>query len=151
QDPLAALEAARNAYRRGAWDDATDLFLRADAVTRLAVHDLEALVWSAGIAARDKEMLAALERLYARHVARHDHEQSARAAFWCGLRNMLIGEAVRGAGWLQRAAKHAEHTPQHCVQRGYLLLPQIMVLRRKGGHEAAVELAARAIAIGENG
>lgn len=64
---------------------------------------------------------------------------------------MLIGEAVLGFGWLQRAARHAEHTPTNCVQRGYLLLPQVFMLRRKGDYETAVELAERAIAIGENG
>jgi len=151
QNPLEAIQAARDAYQRCAWADATDLFVRADAESQLEVIDLEALVWAAGIAAKDREMLAALERLYAHYAAGDDHEQCARAAFWCGLRNMLIGEAVLGSGWLQRAARHAEHTPTECVQRGYLLLPQTFMLRRKGDYETAVNLAERAIEIGENG
>lgn len=151
QRPLEPIQAARDAYRQGAWADATDLFVRADAECELGIDDLDALVWAAGIAARDREMLAALERLYAHHAARDDHEQCARAAFWCGLRNMLIGEAVLGSGWLQRAARHAEHTSPDCIQRGYLLLPQIFMLRRKGDYEAAIDLAEQAIGIGENG
>ena len=144
------IDAARAAYRRGDWADATDLFLRADAEAGLRIHDLEALVWAAGVSARDREMLAALERVYEHHADRDDHENCARAAFWSGLRNMLIGEVGLGSGWLQRAAKHAEQTPPDCVQRGYLLLPQVFMHRAKGAYEAAVEVADRAIAIGEN-
>jgi tetratricopeptide (TPR) repeat protein len=143
------LEAARDAYRRRAWADAADLFLRADAETELAIEDLEALVWAAGIAARDREMLAALERVYAHHAAREDHEACARAAFWSGLRYMMTGEVGHGAGWLQRAAKHAEETAPDCVQRGYLLLPQVFMHRAKQAYATAVEIADRAIAIGE--
>src|SRR5690606_33029488 len=106
--PLETIQAARDAYERGAWADAAELFLRANVQSELGIEDLEALVWAAGIAAKDREMLAALERLYAHYAAREDHEQCARAAFWCGLRNMLIGEAVLGSAWLQRAARHAE-------------------------------------------
>lgn len=151
QHPLETVQAARDAYKRGAWADAAELFLRADAESELGIGDLEALVWAAGISARDRLMLAALERVYAHHAANEDHEQSARAAFWSGLRNMLIGEVGLGAGWLQRAARHAEHTAPDCVQRGYLLLPQIHMQRGKGAYEAAIDIADRAIAIGESG
>ncbi len=147
--PSKTLLAARDAYRRGAWADATDLFLRADAETGLEIDDLGALVWAAGISARDQEMLAGLERVYAHHADRGDHEECARAAFWSGLRNMLIGEVGLGSGWLQRAAKHAEQTSPDCVQRGYLLLPQVFMHRGKGDYEAAVKIADAAIAIGE--
>lgn len=145
------LRAAQEAYRQGAWSDATDLFLRADAEATLAIDDLEALVWAAGISARDGEMLATLERVYGHHSAKEDHEACARAAFWCGLRNMLIGEVGAGSGWLQRAAKHAEQTAPDCVQRGYVLLPQIFMHRGKGAYDTAVDIADRAIAIGESG
>ena len=144
------IAAAREACRRGAWADATELFLSADADAELGVEDLDALVWAAATAARDTEMLAALERLYAYHAAREDHSECARAAFWSGLRNMLIGEVGLGSGWLQRAAKHAEQTPPDCVQRGYLLLPQIYMHRGNGAYEAAMEIADRAIFMGEN-
>jgi DNA-binding CsgD family transcriptional regulator len=63
---------------------------------------------------------------------------------------MLMGEVGLASGWLQRAAKHAEQTPSDCVQRGYLLLPQVHMHRAKGNYEAAIEVADKAIAIGEN-
>lgn len=144
------LQTAREAYGRGAWADATDLFLRADAESRLNIEDLDRLVWAAGIAARDQEMLAALGRLYEHHLAGQDDEACAKAAFWSGLRHMMIGEVGLGAGWLQRAAKHAEETPSDCVQRGYLLLPQVFMHRDKGDYDAAIEIADNAIAFGEN-
>src|SRR5690606_11010616 len=125
QDQLETIRPARNAYARSAWADAAELFLRADAESGLGIDDLEALVWAAGISARDREMLAALERVYAHHAEAGNHQQCARAAFWCGLRNMQFGEVGLGAGWLQRAARHADRTPPDCVEHGYLLLPQI--------------------------
>lgn len=143
------LSAARAAYRRNEWADATELFLRADVEGGLDAEDLEALVWAAGIAAHDSEMLAALERLYSYYKARGDHENCARAAFWCGLRNMMIGEVGLGSGWLQRAGRHVAETPQHCVQRGYLILPEVFICRAKGDYEAAIAAADRALGIGE--
>lgn len=151
QNLLKTLEAARDAYQQRAWGDATELFLRADDEVGLEIDDLESLVWAAGISAQDREMLAALERVYAHHSAKEDHEECARSAFWSGLRYMLIGEVGLGSGWLQRAAKHAEQTAPDCVQRGYLLLPQIHMQRGKGEYEAAIEIADTAITIGEKG
>lgn len=145
------IRAARGAYRRRQWADATALFLRADAESGLAADDLETLVWAAAVSAHDDAMLAALERLYAHHTENDNHEQSARVAFWSGLRNMLIGEVGLASGWLQRAAKHAEQTAPDCIQRGYLLLPQVFAHRGRGDYDAAVETADRAIAFGENG
>lgn len=150
REPDRKIQAARAAYRRNAWADATDLFLLAAADSKLEIEDIEALAWAAGISARDSEMLAALEQVYAHHAAREDHENCARAAFWSGLRNMMIGEVGLGSGWLQRAAKHAEQTPPDCVQRGYLLLPQVFMHCGKGTYEAAVEVADTAMAMGES-
>lgn len=146
----ATLEDARDAYAQGAWADATDLFLRADEQSRLSTEDLDRLAWAAGIAARDREMLSALERLYEDHASQDDDEACARAAFWSGLRHMMIGEVGLGAGWLQRAARHAEQTAPDCVQRGYLLLPEAYRLRGKGEFEAAIECADRAMQFGES-
>ena len=143
-----AIEAARSAYRCNAWSDATELFLQADAQNGLEEQDLEALAWASGIAARDTEMLAALERLYAIHEEREDLENCARTAFWCGLRNMMIGQVGLGSGWLQRAGRHAELTPPDCVQRGYLILPRVFMHRTKGAYEAAAAAADEALAYG---
>ncbi len=150
-NPPKAIQAARAAYDRGAWADATELFLTADAEMELDLDDLEALVWAAGISAQDRVMLDGLERLYGYFSANGNHVECARTAFWCGLRNMLIGEVGLASGWLRRAAKHAEQTAPDCVQRGYLLLPRVYLHRGKGDYETAIELANEAIAIAENG
>jgi hypothetical protein len=47
------IHAARDAYRRNAWADATELFLRADAEAELEIDDLKALVWAAAVSAHD--------------------------------------------------------------------------------------------------
>jgi DNA-binding CsgD family transcriptional regulator len=149
QNSLKTIRAARDAYRRNAWADATELFLRADAEAELEIDDLEALVWAAAVSAHDQEMLSALDRVYAYHSEKRNHDKSARAAFWRGLRSMMIGDIGLGSGWLQRAGKHAEETPPGSVERGYLLLPQVIMHRGKGAYEAAVEIADKAIAIGQ--
>lgn len=143
------LNSARDAYRSGEWEDSTELFLKADSLSELSPSDLESLVWAAAISARDNEMLAALERLYDHYSALSDNEQCARTAFWSGLRSMIIGEVGLGSAWLQRARKHAEQTADDCVQRGYLLLPQVFMHRGKGDYETAVEIAGRALEFGE--
>jgi DNA-binding CsgD family transcriptional regulator len=143
------IDAARAAYSSNSWADATDLYLQADAESALDVPDLEALTWAAGLAARDAEMLAALERLYVVYKRRGDHENSARTAFWCGLRNLMIGEVGLGSGWLHRADTHANATPQDCVQRGYLMLPKVFMHRARGDYDAAIEVADGALSIGE--
>ncbi|QDZ01338.1 helix-turn-helix transcriptional regulator [Nitratireductor mangrovi] len=150
-NPLEAIQAARAAYGRGAWADAAEFYLKADAESELRTDDLEALVWAAAISARDRVMIEGLERLYARHAAGGNHVECARTAFWCGLRNMMTGEVGLGSGWLQRAARHAEQTAPDCVQRGYLLLPGVYMHRGKGDYETAIDMADRAIAIGESG
>lgn len=144
------LQAARSAYQRGDWADATTLFLQAEDEEALEIDDLEALVWSAGVSAQDGEMLSALEQVYAHHLKNDDHVECARAAFWSGLRNMMIGEVGLGSGWLQRAAKHAKNTEPDCVQHGYLLLPQVFMNRGKGNYETAVEIADKALSFGVN-
>lgn len=149
ENPEAILLSARAAYEKGAWADATDLYLRADAGARLESDDLEALVWAAAVAARDREMLAALERLYYRHEAICNHEECARTAFWSGLRSMMIGEVSLGGGWLQRAEAHAAKTPPGSVQRGFLLLPKVLMARTKGALGDAIGIADDAIAIGQ--
>ena len=149
QNLLKTIHAARDAYRRNAWADATELFRRADAESELEIDDLEALVWAAAVSAHDREMLSALDRVYAYHAEKGDHDKSARAAFWSGLRSMMIGDIGLGSGWLQRAGKHAEQTAPDSVERGYLLLPQVFMHRDKGAYEAAVEIADKAIAIGQ--
>jgi tetratricopeptide (TPR) repeat protein len=142
-------EWARNAYAENAWSDAADLFLLADATSPLEPDDIEALAWAAGISGRDADMLAALERLHAHFSALDDNVEAARAAFWIGLRSMMIGEVGRAAGWLQRAAAHAAKTPPDCPQRGYLLLPKIQMHRSRGSFEAALTAAERAITMGQ--
>ncbi|MGR3320943.1 MAG: LuxR C-terminal-related transcriptional regulator [Pseudooceanicola sp.] len=141
--------AARAAYAQNAWADATELFLKADRFAPLGTDDLEALVWAAAVAARDAEMLAALEKLYGHHEAAGNHEKCAQAAFWSGLRNMMIGEISLGSGWLQRAGTHAEKTAPGSIQRGYLLLPKVLMHRGKGALDEAIGYADQAIATGQ--
>ena len=56
------------------------------------------------------------------------------AAFWSGLRNMMIDEVGLGSGWLERATRHARQSPKDRAQRGNLFLPKAIMLRGKGAY-----------------
>ena len=59
-----ALARGRACYERHDWNDAFEALSLADQSTPLGADDLHLLVWSAGLTARDEEMLATSERLY---------------------------------------------------------------------------------------
>jgi hypothetical protein len=58
------LARGRVAFERHEWNDAFEALTLADQSTALAADDLSRLAWSAGLTARDDEMLATQERVY---------------------------------------------------------------------------------------
>jgi hypothetical protein len=111
---------------------------------------LHRLAWSAGLTARDEQMLAAQERLYHR-LSRIGSGTSAaaRPAFWTGFRLLARGEAARASGWLTRAQHLIEQHAQDCVEQGYLLLPAAQRHINSRELEQALQCAERACVIGE--
>ena len=91
--------------------------------TPLGAEDLHRLAWSAGLSARDEQMLATQERVYHARLQAGEALAAARAAFWLGFRLLARGEAARASGWLSRAQRLVDSTAQDCVEQGYLLLP----------------------------
>ena len=144
-----ALERGRACYERGDWDDAFVALTVADQCGKLAPQDLERLAWSAGLTARDEQMLATQERLFHAWLAEDKPVAAARAAFWLGFRLLALGEAGRSSGWLSRTRRLVELHGQECVEQGYLLLPDSQRLLSAGKFAEANECAARAARIGE--
>jgi len=110
--------------------------------------DLHRLAWSAGLIARDEDMLATMERVYHAWLEEGEQLEAARAAFWLGFRLMVRGDSSAGSGWLSRAQRLAELHAGDCVERGYLLLPAAQRLLSAGESIKAHDCALQAAEIG---
>jgi DNA-binding CsgD family transcriptional regulator len=147
--PSARLLHGRACYERGEWNDAFESLALEDESQPLCLDDLHRLAWSAGLTARDEQMLAAQERLYHGYLESGQNLAAARAAFWTGFRLLARGEAARASGWLTRARHLVEQHAQDCVEQGYLLLPAAQRHINSRELEQALECAERACVIGE--
>ena len=143
------LERGRACFERREWNDAFTALSAADQSTPLGAEDLHRLAWSAGLTARDEEMLATQERLYHAHLEVGEGLAAARAAFWLGFRLLARGEAGRAGGWLSRAQRLVEREGRDCVEQGYLLLPVGQKHLSAGEPREAHDAAARAAEFGE--
>ena len=143
------LARGRAAYSEGRWADAFDALVRADAAAPLSPEDLERACWAAGLVGKEAAMLEMLERLFHARTSAGQLREAARAAFWLGLRLMILGEVGRGSGWFGRAQRAVSGVGGECAERGYLLLPVSNRHLMTGDDDAAHDAAAEAAAIGD--
>jgi DNA-binding CsgD family transcriptional regulator len=142
------VEQARALFAQNAWSDAFDALSRLDAASPLAREDLWRLGWCSSLSGRDAEMYRALERIYD-EAEPVDLLAAARAAFWLGFRMLGAGEASRGSGWLVRCERLVDRFGADCVERGYLLIPEVRRRFQAGEYDAAYEAALEAERISE--
>ena len=147
--PSDSLLRGRACYERREWNDAFEALSAADQSTPLGAEDLHRLAWSAGLTARDEQMLATQERAYNARLEAGETLIAARAAFWLGFRLLARGEPGRASGWLTRAQRLVELHAEDCVEQGYLLLPASQRHLSAGEIDQALDCAARAALIGE--
>jgi DNA-binding CsgD family transcriptional regulator len=148
-DPAQLLERGRACFERHEWNDAFHALARVDASTPLGADDLQRLATSAGLTAREEEMLPAQERLYHTCLEAGDSLAAARAALWLGFRLFARGEAARAGGWLGRAQRLVEGEGRDCAEQGYLLLPASQRHLNMAEFGEAHDAAARAARLGE--
>jgi DNA-binding CsgD family transcriptional regulator/tetratricopeptide (TPR) repeat protein len=151
---MTPLERARAAYEGAAWLDAYQAYSTAErSMTErnetLTADDLWRYAMAAHLTGHDEAFFAALDRAHDAYRATHDHAAAARCAFWLGFRLVTHGEMARGSGWLARAQRVLEHVDGRCVEQGYLLLPQVLMLLNRGAFDEAFALAARAREVAE--
>jgi DNA-binding CsgD family transcriptional regulator len=147
--PVDSLLHGRECYERREWEDAFHAFSLADAAAPLGADDLYRLAWSAGLTARDPEMLATYERLYRAHLEANDTLSAALASFWIGFRQFARGELAVASGWLARTQRLVDLHGKECVVHGWLLLPAAQRHLSAGEITEAVDCATRAAEIGE--
>lgn len=141
------LARARSSFAQRAWADARDAFLAADALEPLAVEDLEQLSFAGNLTGDDELMLRSLERVHRACVQGGQELRAARAGFWIGFRLRPMGEHARSDAWFARVQRILDAYPGECVERGYMLLPQILRKMLQGDFDGAERLAIDAHAI----
>ncbi len=135
-------------YLRRAWLDAFTSLSAADRLAPLAPADLELLGMSACMVRRDEDAIRAYERAHGGYAESGDARSAARSAFWAGMILLNLGEPARANGWFGRAGRLLDG--QDCVERGYLLVPDLLGWPDAvGDPEAAVSVAAEVVRIGE--
>ena len=145
-DPL---QHGRACYERREWNDAFEALSLADQASPLGAEDLHRLAWSAGLTARDDQMLATQERVYHALLEAKENLAAARASFWLGFRLLARGEPALAGGWLGRSQRLVELHALDCVEQGYLLLPAGQRHLSAREFAEAADCAARAARIGE--
>jgi DNA-binding CsgD family transcriptional regulator len=143
------LERGRQAYVGRRWLDAYESLSQADQTAPLRAEELELLATSACMLGRDQDYLDVLERAHHAHLDAGDALPAARCAFWVGTHLAIRGEMGGATGWLGRARRLIELQERDCVERGYLLVPQMMGQEEAGDYEAAHATAVEAARIGE--
>ncbi|HET8756660.1 MAG TPA: LuxR C-terminal-related transcriptional regulator [Solirubrobacteraceae bacterium] len=131
------------------WSDAYQSLMEADEATGLGADDLERLATAAYMLGRDLEHIAALERAHQAHVEGGRPARAARCAFWLTIALLLRGQLGPATGWLGRGERLVAGVEGDCVERGYLLMPHVIMRQIAGDRSAALATAAEAGAIAE--
>jgi class 3 adenylate cyclase len=144
------VQQGRDAYRRHAWYEAFDSLREADSETPLSPQDLKILAESAWFAGDPNAATEARERAHAGFLEQGDKCRAAEVAL--ELANDHLGrlETAIGNGWLGRARRLLEQTPDECAAHGWQALSLAYIaLRLTGDREEALRQAQLAQQIGE--
>jgi class 3 adenylate cyclase len=144
------VQQGRDAYRRHAWHEAFDSLREADAETPVSPQDLKILAESAWFAGDPNAATEARERAHAGFLEQGDKCRAAEVAL--ELANDHLGrlETAIGNGWLGRARRLLEQTPDECAAHGWQALTLgYLALRMTGDREEALRQAKLAQEIGE--
>ena len=144
------LDRGREAYAGHAWADASAALERADRVVPLCAEDLERLATADYMLGRDEAFGTALARAHHLHLEHGEVAPAVRCAFWIGVNLLTRGEMSRATGWFGRGHRLLDREGRDCVERGYLLIPTVLLSSDAGeAHAAAAEAAAIAERFGE--
>lgn len=129
--------------------DAVECMSQADSEPGLGADDLELLATASYMVGRDDAYVRALERAHHEHLDAGKALRAARCAFWAGLCLLFRGETGRANGWFGRARRLIEREGGDCVERGYLLIPELKEHEGRGAFDAVYSTATAAAQIAE--
>ncbi len=142
------LRRGRDAFRRGAWEEAYGALTAAAQGRALESQDLDALADCAHYMGRTERCAEILYGQHADHLAAGRVEAAARAAYRLHMLFALNGQAALAAGWLGRAARALDAVPG-CVAAGYVALAEAEGAYWRGELAESVDAARRARVLGE--
>jgi class 3 adenylate cyclase len=139
--------AAREALDRHAWDEAFELFARADRDGDLSGPDLEALAEAAWFTGHSDIATDVKERAFKAYLAGGDRIRAAYLAL-----NLTQGYGYRGkpsiaSAWMRRGERLLEGEAESYAH-GYVALCRGEGAREAGNIDTAIELAEEAVEIG---
>ena len=147
-DSTDELQRGRESYAKRTWAETYRALSEADRAAELEPADLELFSTAAYMLGREDDYLRLLERAHQAHLSAGAPRPAARCAFWLALNLLLRGGSARATGWFGRAERLLRREGD-CVERGYLLIPDILAQVATGDSEAASATAAQAAALGE--
>jgi class 3 adenylate cyclase len=144
-----ALANAREALKQHDWERGYELFKVADASGGLSPEDLEHMADAAWWAARPDDNIDALERAYSAYSAAGNRSRAAYVAL--SLAREYAGKlsSTVATGWLSRATRLLESEPEG-MEHGYLYARQSLLALIGGELDTAIDLADKAISLGES-
>lgn len=117
-----AIGEARAAFARGAWLNAYQAFVTADAQAPLDPEDLDRLATAAYLTGHDEASVAARTRAHNGYLDRDQPIRAAAAAFWLVFTiSDNPSQRAQATGWLARAHRLVEDARQPCAEEGWLL------------------------------
>src|ERR1051325_7359236 len=110
-----AIERARGAFERHAWNDAYALYQEAATRSALAPAELESYAEAAFWSGRPDECHALRERAYAMYDAAADQQGAARMALALARDNGLKGNFNLAGQWFTRASRAPDGEPRRAA------------------------------------
>jgi class 3 adenylate cyclase len=140
----------RDAHRRHAWHEAFDLLREADSETPLSPDDLVLLAESGWFAGDPDAAIEARQRAHSGYLKQGDKCHAAEMALQLALDHFERLETAIGNGWLGRAKRLLEQTPDECAAHGWQAISLGYLAHRMAGDaEEAFRQAKLAQEIGE--
>ena len=143
-DPLPA---AREALARHAWQEAYDLFKKADAEKELAPADLEALGDAAWFSARGDEQMELQERAHRAYLADGNKVRAAYLGLDLARGYFYKGKPSMASAWAGRAERILQNEPESYAH-GYLAMIHAEKARAEHDIDTAMGHSQRAVDIG---
>ena len=144
------VQQGRDAHRRHAWHEAFDTLREADSETPVSPQDLGLLAESAWFAGDPDAAIEARERAHAGYLKQGDKCQAAEMALQIAVDHFERLETAVGNGWLGRARRLLEQTPNECAAHGWQATSlAYLAIRMTGDWEEALRQAKLAQGIGE--
>lgn len=122
------LARARGAFARREWTAAFHAFAAADRDGGLDERDLGLAGLVAHLIGDDDTAEASMQRAHQAALSAGDTLWAARMAYWLGMMTGSRGDFAVAGGWLSRAQRLVDESGVDAVERGYLLLPQAIVM-----------------------